>query len=488
MHFIFEALRQRPLESKSLAIGRGITAILMGCCFLAYVGFLIYQICTDHTLILQTSKTIPESGYPAPDIEMCMGNSDFIVTSCVLVDMDYKENPLTNCTKYLTIHPLKDGQYCKAFQVNDSSVHFALKEPTSASSSSGALVRRVDFYWAVQNLTAAQLQQRSLPNLSITTYSQQFSAWRRTTNEMNDLPSPQADAWNSLQHQKYVSSSEINHSTQIYFKPSRYRYLQKDALSVIGLNNTYLEVDSIETTQLSWGMNYLNPNYDVYGHYQGHFGITLSTQTYLSMKEQRQHSVLSALGLTGGPMVLPQQCISFFSAMAPPQPGGHQDYIVNIIPNHHQTKETLTDGIDQVQSENGASSSSSTAPIAHHNSLLESRVEELEEILRDYFLNVEHLDRLRRRQQENHTLDHHLQLNLLPTMNFFPCEIVPPPCRQENQLLEMNGGIAPKLAFLSFFPPPRLCSLFMYYAAQKFKLCLTICHTLYFKSDLKLRI
>ncbi|CAO3598399.1 unnamed protein product [Absidia cylindrospora] len=450
MHFIFEALRQRPLESKSLAIGRGVTAVLMGCCFLAYVGFLIYQICIDQTLILQSSKTIPESGYLAPDIEMCLSGSDFIVTSCVLVDMAYNETPLTNCTRYLSIHPLIDGQYCKSFQVNDSSVHFALEKPASRSSYSGALVRRVDFYWTVLNLTAAQLHQRSLPNLSITTYAQQFSAWRHTPNEMKKLPSPQADAWDSLQHQKFVSSSEINQSTQIYFKPSVYLYLQTDALSVIGLSNNYLEVDSIETNQLSWGMNYLNPKFDVYGQYQGQFGIALSTQTYLSMKEQRQHSVLSALGLTGGaygiatalyiilfgtPRLSPFGMLhrsaiwfDYFSlskkrqhhTMAPPQSDGHQDCIVNIIPGHHQTKETLTDdATNQNQSENGASSSSSTAPIALHTSFLESRVEELEEILRDYFLNVEHLDTLRRRQQENYPHDHHQQSAEPPTNNEF---------------------------------------------------------------------
>ncbi|ORZ06890.1 hypothetical protein BCR42DRAFT_156217 [Absidia repens] len=298
MHFVFEALHKRPLESKSLAISRGLTAVFLSCCFLAYVGYLIYQVYNDRTLLLLSTYNIPDTGYVSPDVEMCVTGSTFRITACVFQDLNYEAHIKPGCEGFLNYGANNDpSEKCIAFQGNDSKVMFA---PGTDTSKDANLVHRVDIFWAIDNLTAVSSQSLSRPNMAITTMSQEFSSWRITPDDMEQLLPEQAITWNSLQLQKYVSSSAVNQSTMIYFEPSRYRALKKNAQSVIGLNSTYYEMDIIETNQFEWDFNHLFPNYETYGDYQGQFGIALRTSNVQVQTEQRQHTVLAALALAGG--------------------------------------------------------------------------------------------------------------------------------------------------------------------------------------------
>lgn len=117
---------------------------------------------------------------------MCVTGSDFSITACVLQDMEYNEHVIPGCTGYLnTGAQSTNSQYCYAFQGNDSKVMFGTGVSTGTESPS--LVRRVDVYWAIRNLTGVAAQSLSEPNVAITTFSQEFSPWRITPDDMKAL-------------------------------------------------------------------------------------------------------------------------------------------------------------------------------------------------------------------------------------------------------------------------------------------------------------
>ncbi|KAI8096444.1 uncharacterized protein BX664DRAFT_324015 [Halteromyces radiatus] len=436
MHFIFEALHRRPLESKSLARARGFTAVLMSCCFLAYFGYLLYQIYADQTLLLISTSNIPDTGYTSPDIEMCVVGSDFAITSCALIDMAYNETVVPGCAGF--INPGSSavyGEWCKVFQANDSRVMFGTEGNMN-------LVRRVDIYWSINNVTAVSASSLAMPNVAITTYAQEFSPWRISPFDIQQLLPEQKGTWNSLQLQKYVSTSSLNDTTMIYFEPSRYRALKRNALSVIGLNNTFYDIDSIQTNQYAWELNHLSPDFEKYGNYQGQFGLALKTSNFQVQTEQRQHTVLSLLALGGGaygamtalyillfgtprltPFGVSHNLSMWFyrgrSKLSRSKNHQQQQQQENYYDTHHITNEKTIaiDEEDLLSSTRPPSdsdvyelmyqdskplqqSSSSSLERTETNRQLESRVEELEMILREYFLNVEYLDALRLRRQE----------------------------------------------------------------------------------------
>ncbi|ORZ06889.1 hypothetical protein BCR42DRAFT_426659 [Absidia repens] len=488
MHFIFQALHRRPLEPKSLAISRGVSAILLSLVFLAYVGFLIYQIYTDSRLLIITTQNL--HSYPSPDVEMCVYGSRWEISSCALITMDYDSQVVPRCTPYLIGSPADNEgpQWCWVFKTDQLEFGVELGNTAEASPSPEQsqikTIRRVDIYWAISNLTAYNLYNPWAPSVTVTLYSPGFSSWR--IKPANMIPQ-QATAWRNLQLQHYVSSTIMNYWNTIYFTPARYRAIRPyDPLSILGINSSFIDIDTLHTSQHDWPLNNASINYTKYGEYQGVLSFLLSAGDMEVRTEQRNHTLLAALALAGGcyGVIFAIYCVLYGTPKLAPfglthgmsiwyyrgksklgrkktdvdeedhssptnlhvhrssknhllsmdgtsihsnsSLDSHEQLTTN--DNHHSLESIhpamiRMDTINRTAVSNGAGKnqlvdesnsvpstaapasapaiqSPSTASSSHYFTHLESRVQELESILREYFLDVDYLDALRTRQRE----------------------------------------------------------------------------------------
>ncbi|KAI9304180.1 hypothetical protein BJ944DRAFT_267222 [Cunninghamella echinulata] len=481
MHFIFEALHKRPLEKRSLAVSRGVTAITMGLVFLAYVGYLIYQVYNDRTLLILSSRDIPVSGYLAPDVEICF-SGNWTISHCSFQYMDWsmKENP--GCTNFYSNGSGEGPVSCKVFKAGDA--NFGIID--GGKDVENRPLRRVDIYWRMDNVTAATEASFSIPSVAISLYDQSFSTWRLSSDQVNAMIPKQQSFFNSSRLGAYRATSMQNYTSAVYFYPLLYRAIDPgNVASLFGFQNSYVDIKTLRTSQHNWPIR-PNPNI-TRGDYHGRFSVRLATTNIEVQTEQRQHTILAALALMGGaygvlttiyivvfgtPRLTPWGVVHRFPLVFSKgkdklglnknnfdSSSANQQYALNstntatatstsmkqplfkrwkqkfnytpahknirddtsdeyLNPNHKSTdtcentgrptplipKNTPTendndDSIKNVTTIENINDIRNT-PNSIYNSL-EYRIEELEMILREYFLNVEYLDdlRLRHRQQ-----------------------------------------------------------------------------------------
>ncbi|KAI8096437.1 uncharacterized protein BX664DRAFT_323995 [Halteromyces radiatus] len=449
MHFVFQALHRRPLEPRSLAIARGVSAVLLALAFLAYLGYLIYQIYTDKRLLIISTTHL--QSYPSPDVEMCVYGSPFEITSCALIDMEYNSQVVPGCTPYLTGSPADNPgpQWCRVFKTDQ--LIFGVDTP-SQQQPNVKTIRRVDIYWAISNLTAFNQVNPWAPSVTVTLYSPQFSTWRLSPDDLTRMIPQQQTAWRNLQLQHYVSTTIMNYWSTIYFSPARYRAIRPyDPLSIFGMNSSFVDIDTLQTSQHDWPLNNANLNYAKFGNYQGEFSFMLTAGDMEVRTEQRQHTVLAALALSGGAygVIFAIYCVLYGTPKLTPFGFTHgmsiwyyrgrtklgrkktdEQPVVQHENNSRNSKYPLIpmDHIS-VQSDNSSNNSlqdltstdhisiptehpttendrKSSQPRLQYFAHLESRVHELESILREYFLDVDYLDALRQRQDSSSTADH----------------------------------------------------------------------------------
>ncbi|CAO3633370.1 unnamed protein product [Cunninghamella echinulata] len=482
MHFIFEALHKRPLEKRSLAVSRGVTAIIMGLTFLAYVGYLISQVYNDRTLLILSARDIPVSGYLAPDIEVCLsGNWTFSHCTFQYMDDSTKENP--GCAGYYLNGNDQSSVSCRVFQAGDT--NFGIIEGEKGVEN--RLLRRVDIYWRMDNVTAVTEASFSIPSVAISLYDQSFSTWRLNPDQVNAMIPKQRSFFNSASLGAYRATSMQNYTSAVYFYPLNYRAIApSNAASLFGFQNAYVDIKTLRTSQHNWPIR-INPNI-TRGDYHGRFSVRLATTTIEVQTEQRQHTILAALALMGGaygvlttiyivvfgtPRLTPWGIVHRFPLVfskGKDKLGLHKDdfdpsttnqqYALNntnvaaatstsmkqplfkrwqqkftYTPTHSNirddtsdeflnlnhkstdtfenidistslipTKNNKDESIKNVATIENVNDGRST-PNSIYNSL-EYRIEELEMILREYFLNVEYLDDLRiRHRQQRQTLE-----------------------------------------------------------------------------------
>ncbi|CAO3611483.1 unnamed protein product [Cunninghamella blakesleeana] len=292
MHFIFEALHKRPLEKRSLAVSRGVTAILMGLAFLAYVGYLIYQVYNDRTLLILSSIDIPDSGYPSPDIEICYpGNWTF--ARCSFQAMDWSINEIPGCEGHYRDGNYNGDEMCRVFQANFTNFGIASKGPNDPT------IRRVDIYWRLDNATAAAALYPTIPSIPLSLYDQSFSTWRLNEDEINAMIPKQQFFFNATKLGAYKGMSMQNHSSAIFFYPKIYRAIRPgDVASLFGFNTSLVNINTFTISQHDWP---LHPSENLTrGDYHGFFSIQLAATNIEIQTEQRQHTILAALALMGG--------------------------------------------------------------------------------------------------------------------------------------------------------------------------------------------
>ncbi|CAO3611491.1 unnamed protein product [Cunninghamella blakesleeana] len=292
MAFIFESLRRRPFEQKSLAITRAISSMLMILTFFAFFAYLIYQLLTDQFTLASSFVDIPENGYPAPDIEICYsGNWTF--THCNFQEMDWTIKEFPGCEGHYRDGNYNGGEMCRVFQANFTNFGIASKgrnDPT---------IRRVDIYWKLDNATAAAALYSTIPSIPISLYDQSFSTWRLNEDEINAMIPIQKGLFNKSMLTAERPMTMLNHSSAIFFTPRVYKIIDlSSSSSLIGLYNNYIDIITMQTSQHDWP---LQPNANLTrGDYHGFFSVQLAVTTMEILTAKRQNTVLSTLALLGG--------------------------------------------------------------------------------------------------------------------------------------------------------------------------------------------
>ncbi|CAO3598390.1 unnamed protein product [Absidia cylindrospora] len=453
MHFIVEAWRQKPLEKRGMTISRGILSTLMAMAFLSYCGYLINQLVTDRRLLLNINEQIPETGYPAPDVESCSQKSPFTIVKCTLVSMNWTSTDIPGCAPYIIEGSQDDPTtHCKVFTARNHPLQFRINGSDETS------IQRVDIYWKVDNVTAFESVTLAIPTLAIQFYAASFSPWRQS--DIVKIPQQQ-NALDAAKQGKFRATTLQNHTTNIYFTPNKYRAIPPgDGNSLFGLTGNYVDIESLATIQHNWP---LHPSAAIdSGEYHGFYTFQLATPTIDVKQEQRQHTILSALALAGGAYgILVTLFITIYGTPRISAFGfihhvdnwcgrckmkwngtdnnNNNNNLTATMPDHHHQppappyKKFPPPGEDDTRSSHsslehltrmddepptataGAAAAAAAAATtdkrfsesglrpAGSSSSLEDRMDYLEGILREYFVNVDYLDGLRHRRMATTT-------------------------------------------------------------------------------------
>lgn len=130
---------------------------------------------TDRRLLLSISEQIPETGYPAPDVETCAQKSPFTIVKCTLVSMNWTNTDIPGCAPYIIEGRQDDpATHCKVFTARNKPLQFRINGSDETS------IQRVDIYWKINNITAMDEVTLSIPALAIQFYAATFSPWRQS--------------------------------------------------------------------------------------------------------------------------------------------------------------------------------------------------------------------------------------------------------------------------------------------------------------------
>lgn len=433
MFFIREAFVQKPFEKKSLVYVRGMTALLLTAVCFAYFVYLAIQVYEDQPLIKLLAVNLTDS-YPSPDIEMCSANSPLRLWYCDIVKMDWSIERRNNCTGLVKKGVYSPTMFCQIYQSNGS-ISFGLDSFQKQDSQ----VRRIDFYWEIDNLTASVSQTIAIPALSLQLYDPKFNPWY-TGDTATWIPR-QFQAYRDITMGVAKATTMQRYTTDIYFTPQIYKAIRPyDFGSLLGMIAQYVDIPTVDTNWLAWPMHF-NSNFSNTA-MTGQFSIQLASGTMKIQQEQRQHSILSLLALGGGafglvnilyvmlfgmnrltPWGLVHRIPFFFEAK--PIPTYERSDVIELVKtttssirssgfhNIDLEKAPLTAdyhrwATEKVQDEHPLPEAPSIEPSSvtaddksFHASErpldLEARVQELERILADYFLDTKHLDRMRRK-------------------------------------------------------------------------------------------
>ncbi|ORZ02910.1 hypothetical protein BCR43DRAFT_482382 [Syncephalastrum racemosum] len=293
MYFIFEAFNARPLETRILAYTRIATSIALGILFIVYVGYLGNLVAHDHALLRLTSEDMTES-YPIPDIEMCAQNTTFTIARCVVTYMNWSSVTLPNCYDYIQVGEGEDPSYCSLFQGSNDFFYGVEQDYEDTSTD----IRRLDVYWkidAIENVTAASI---SIPSLTLEMYDPSFNRWNDSN--MADMIPQQQQAVRNMVWGTGMATTMQNYTSNMFFTVQRYRAIRPyDFASLFGVETNYVEIPTVETSQLDWPLHADNDDI-MNGVYHGQFSLQLSKVTVDVKTEQRQHTLLALVALIGG--------------------------------------------------------------------------------------------------------------------------------------------------------------------------------------------
>ncbi|KAG2176578.1 hypothetical protein INT44_007241 [Umbelopsis vinacea] len=349
-----------------------------------------------------------------------------------------------NCTGLIQKGANSPVMFCEIFQPNGS-IAFGLA--ADAPNKPGQdIVRRVDFYWQIENLTASVSQTLSVPAIALQLYAPQFNPWY--TNDVPRWIPRQFQAYRDITMGVTKATAIQRHSTNVIFTPNTYKAIRPfDFGALFGLVAQYVEIPTISSESIIWPMHF-NPEFSN-EMLTGHFSIQLGSGTVNVQQEQRQNTILSLLALTGGAFGLLNIIYVLLFGMTRLAPWGlvhHFPFFFDPPPSYSpiesDKKALLQQEIVSIKSEyynieleRGTSTSKPgqwaekteemehplpRTPLTEVSTTmsddqsvtgasrmdLEVRVQELELILANYFLDTKHLDRMRRKSNRKPSKRH----------------------------------------------------------------------------------
>ncbi|KAG1054362.1 hypothetical protein G6F43_003616 [Rhizopus delemar] len=336
MHFLPEALYRRPLEPRLLAYGRGATAITMSMLFLAFCGYLINLIYRDQPLIQNSSKEI--SNYiDAPDIEFCLQNSTMKVVHCSAMYYNWSAVPIDNCWENFFYSGANDDSTSKCW-IFDTKGQYKMTNGLTYDNRDA--LRRLDFYWKIDNLYNVSYATISIPAMAIQLYDPKFSSWKPAT--IGDTAIEKMMLTN-IQLGATRSSTMLNYTSSIYYTPNLYRAIRpRDAAATIGFTPNYIDIYTISNFQQNWPLADNPPAPPVNrSAFDGVFSVQLAQSTIDVKTEVRQHTLLASLALAGGCYGVLTTIYILFFGMTRLTPWGLVHHIPVFISKRKHKKEDL---------------------------------------------------------------------------------------------------------------------------------------------------
>ncbi|KAK4515817.1 uncharacterized protein ATC70_010772 [Mucor velutinosus] len=296
MHFIAEACYRRPLEPRGLVYSRGGTAITMGLLFLSFCGYLISQIHNDRPLIQISSEQI-ETDTDTPDIELCVQNSTLTVVKCTAMYYNWTEVDIPNCwERFFRQGANNEATKCYIFETNNT-----YRMAAGVVYDSRDALRRLDFYWNIDDLRNLSYSTVSLPAVAVQLYDPHFNTWKAST--VGNTTIERETAIN-IQLGATRATTFLNYTSGIFYYPQKYRAIRPgDAASIIGLKPNYIDIMTLVNFQHDWPIrNNPPPPPPAFDKslYQGLFSVQLAQSTIDVKTEVRQHTILAAIALAGG--------------------------------------------------------------------------------------------------------------------------------------------------------------------------------------------
>ncbi|KAG1087894.1 hypothetical protein G6F42_020455 [Rhizopus arrhizus] len=144
-------------------------------------------------------------------------------------------------------------------------------------------LRRLDFYWNIDDLRNLSYSTVSLPAVAVQLYDPHFNTWKAST--VGNTTIERETAIN-IQLGATRATTFLNHTSGIFYYPQKYRAIRPgDAASIIGLKPNYIDIMTLVNFQHDWPIRDNPPP---------------PPPAFDKSTEVRQHTILAAVALAGG--------------------------------------------------------------------------------------------------------------------------------------------------------------------------------------------
>ncbi|KAI8992323.1 hypothetical protein BDB01DRAFT_847710 [Pilobolus umbonatus] len=265
----------------------------MTCAFISFCGYLISRIVNDQPLIQILTQGIYNET-ETPDIEVCIQGSTWEATYCEVMYLNWSVVTVPDCwNKYFRGGEDLYGTRCYIYESHGD------YRMTAGDSSNPDAVRRLDFYWnvgSIENMTRLSIAQ---PAVAIKLFHSSFNTWIEGAigdSEMEKLSRDNIGLGLSR------TTSLVNYSTGLFFYQELYRTIKKGSVSATFETRLYQYQNTpnhpayvaLNDTPFSGSGNIPRSGY------QGYFSVQLAKSNIEIKEEVRQNTILASVALAGG--------------------------------------------------------------------------------------------------------------------------------------------------------------------------------------------
>lgn len=127
--------------------------------------------------MIQLSSEQIQVDTETPDVEICVQNSTMIVSACTAMYYNWTSVDMPNCWEnYFRSGAPGSSTKCYYFGVADK-----FRMATGLEYDSRDALRRIDFYWHIDNKSNVTYASISVPAITVQLYHPKFTTWRPET-------------------------------------------------------------------------------------------------------------------------------------------------------------------------------------------------------------------------------------------------------------------------------------------------------------------